>query len=54
MYLLYISIALALLSAFIFALSQMLYTAGTFTTIGAAVVATFHFFTKDSLEDNTI
>ena len=45
---LHIAFILALLSAIIFALSQLLYTAGTFTTIGAALVGTYHFFMKDT------
>ena len=51
---LYIAYALALLSALIFALSQFLYATGTLTTVGAALVGTYHYFTKDKLEDKTI
>jgi len=50
---LHIAVALALLSALIFALSQFLYATGTFTTLAAAATATYHFFMKDNnkLED---
>jgi len=52
---LHIAAALALLSALLFALSQFAYTAGTFSTLAAAAVGTYHFFMKtdDKLEDST-
>lgn len=50
---LHIALLLSFLSALLFALSHFTYVAGTFTTIGAAAVATFHFFTRDSLEGAT-
>mgnify|MGYP000474489117 CR=1 FL=1 len=50
---LHIALILSFLSALIFALSQFLYATGTLTTVGAALVGTYHYFTKDSLEDAT-
>jgi len=44
---LHIAFLLAFLSALLFALSQFTYVAGTFTTIGAAVVGTYHYFLRD-------
>lgn len=47
---LHIALILSFLSALLFALSQFTYVAGTFTTIGAAAVGTWHYFTRDKLE----
>lgn len=44
---LHIAFILAFLSAILFALSQFTYVAGTFSTIGAAAMGTYHFFMKD-------